>query len=34
MTALNDLLGFAVELAGVASLAVWGWVAGGPMART
>ena len=29
MTALSDVLRFALELAGVASLAVWGWVAGG-----
>jgi len=29
MTALNDLLRFALELAGVAALAVWGWVVGG-----
>jgi hypothetical protein len=29
MTAANDLLRFALELAGVAALAVWGWVAGG-----
>ena len=29
MTALNDLLRFGLEVAGVAALAVWGWVAGG-----
>jgi hypothetical protein len=29
VTAANDLLRFALELAGVAALAVWGWVAGG-----
>jgi hypothetical protein len=29
MTGLNDLLRLALELAGVAALAVWGWVAGG-----
>ena len=29
MSALNDLLRFALELAGIAALAVWGWSAGG-----
>jgi hypothetical protein len=29
VTAANDLLRFALELAGVAALAVWGWVVGG-----
>ena len=29
MTALNDLLRFGLEVAGVVALAVWGWVAGG-----
>jgi len=29
MAALNDVLRFALELAGIASLAVWGWAVGG-----
>ena len=29
LTTANDLLRFALELAAIAALAVWGWVAGG-----
>jgi hypothetical protein len=30
VSSLNDLLRFALELTGIAALAVWGWTAGGP----
>jgi len=33
MSASNDLLRFALELAGIASAAAWGWTAGGEGAR-
>lgn len=29
MSALNDVLRFALEITGIAALAVWGWTAGG-----